>query len=497
MNSRVAEVAVVGSAIGYLALLASAMANLSFDIWGALILIPVYGVLGAVLVRGVFRSAPTHVATAMYCGLVIRLGGIAARYWIGFEAYDGFIDAGRYHEYAVQKAGAVWSGDASFVSVIPRQIGTPFVDQFTALVYTVTGGSQLAGFVTFSFLAYVGIICFVKAAVVAIPSLATRRYAWLCVLLPSVVYWPSSIGKEALMLFGLGIASYGIAVMLTHGRWGSSLLIVSAGLGFSALIRPHIAAIWVAAALPALVVAVMRQNKGAEGRRSNRAGLVFVLVVAAVSFSVLATVTVQFLAPPSYEEVSTTNSFTQIIDNTTARTGQGGSNFTPPSVSNPASWPYASVRTLFRPLPFEASGAAQLLSAAEITALLGLYALSWKRLRNLPRLVISNPYVTFVVAALFLTGLAYTSLANLGILTRQKSLIMALLALLACLPERQQSESSQSASSTNEGLADTPATSPDRSDVLVDSYSDPTDFEQSIVGTRRANATAVDEFWSS
>jgi hypothetical protein len=71
-----------------------------------------------------------------------------------------------------------------------------------------------------------------------------------------------------------------------------------------------------------------------------------------------------------------------------------------------------------------------------MTALLGIYVLSRKRLANLPRLIASNPYVTFAVTALFLAGLAYTSLANLGVLTRQKSLVMPFLLLLPCLPER-------------------------------------------------------------
>ncbi len=448
MSTRFGEVAVVGTGIAYLAALGWAIGNLSYDIWGALVVIPVYGVIGLAIVRRMFRGTHRPLATPLSWGLLVKLGGALARYWVGFEAYEGGIDAGRYHEFAADAAGKVWSGEESFITILPHSTGTEFLDHFTAFVYTLTGASQLAGFVTFAFLGYLGTIFIVKAAVIAIPSLAARRYAWMCVLFPSIVYWPSSIGKEAVVLLGLGVASYGIAALLTRGRWVSSLLIIGGGLGLAGLIRPHMAGIWVAATVPALVVAFVKNsrspNRGVTGRSVSKVGLLLVLVVAGVGLSILAAATVRFLSPAIDDEASTADSLTLILDETTRRTGQAGSNFTPPSVSSPMNWPYAVARTLTRPLPIEARGAAQLLSAAEMTALLGLFVLSRRRLANLPRMVVSNPYVMFVASALFLTGLAYTSLANLGILARQKSLIMPFLVLLPCLPERTWARSAES-----------------------------------------------------
>ncbi|HEY4333081.1 MAG TPA: hypothetical protein VGM78_10950, partial [Ilumatobacteraceae bacterium] len=106
----------------------------------------------------------------------------------------------------------------------------------------------------------------------------------------------------------------------------------------------------------------------------------------------------------------------------------------PPSIAKPYDWPFAVVRTLTRPLPIEAHSAFQLLAAAEMTALLVLCVIAAKRLRGLPRLLISNPFVAFVCTTLFIAGLAYSSFANLGVLTRQKSLILPLMLLLPCLP---------------------------------------------------------------
>lgn len=49
-------------------------------------------------------------------------------------------------------------------------------------------------------------------------------------------------------------------------------------------------------------------------------------------------------------------------------------------------------------------------------------------------MIVTSPYVAFAVTALFLGGLAYSSFANLGVLTRQKSLLIPFMLLLPCLP---------------------------------------------------------------
>ena len=99
------------------------MTNLSYDIWGALVVIPVYGVLGV-------AGSPPHVprrlrpvANVMCWGLLLKLGGAIARYWVGFEAYGGGIDAGAYHEFAVVEAGEIWSGQRSVFDAVPSGTG--------------------------------------------------------------------------------------------------------------------------------------------------------------------------------------------------------------------------------------------------------------------------------------------------------------------------------------------------------------------------------------
>jgi hypothetical protein len=138
-------------------------------------------------------------------------------------------------------------------------------------------------------------------------------------------------------------------------------------------------------------------------------------------------------------------SVTSILEETTRRTVQAGSSFTPPSIASPFQWPFAVVRTLLRPLPHEAVGLAQLLSAAEIAAFVLLLIVSYKRLLNLPRLLLTNSYVAFAMSTLFIAGLAYSSFGNLGVLTRQKSLVFPLMLLIACLPTRSEERAATAA----------------------------------------------------
>ena len=488
MNSQRGELAAIAAGLLYLVVLGWSVANVPYDIWGALVLIPIYGVTGILLMRRMFRGSQRAVATVMCWGLLIKLVGALARYWVGFEAYGGGTDASRYHNFAVESAGEVWSGDQSVIEVVPSGTGTAFLEHFTAFVYTLTGSSRLGGFITFAFLGFLGLAFFVKAAAIAVPGLALRKYAWFVVAFPSVVYWPSSIGKDAVVMFGLGVGTFGIAVMLSRGSWFGAVIFVGSGLGLAGFVRPHMAGVWLAAAVPALILAFILggRSKAIVGKRKtpNRFTVILIVGLAAVALSGVGSITTRFLDPGS-EETGTSN-FSDIIAETQRISGKRGSTFEPPSISSPASWPYAAARTLTRPLPIEARGIAQLLSAAELVALGGIYVVSWRRLRNLPAMLFTNPYVAFAMTALFLGGLAYSSFANLGILARQKSLLFPFMLLAPCLPMWQRRKP--------DGPLDASAAGSRRRQVVEETT--PARVAAGGAAVPRWTADDLDEFWS-
>ena len=97
----------------------------------------------------------------------------------------------------------------------------------------------------------------------------------------------------------------------------------------------------------------------------------------------------------------------------------------------------AVVRTLTRPLPTEAHGVFQLVTALESAALILLFLVNWRRVSALVHWQIRVPYVALAATVVFAGAMAYAHFANLGILARQRSLLTPLLLTIPCLPEWQ------------------------------------------------------------
>lgn len=72
----------------------------------------------------------------------------------------------------------------------------------------------------------------------AVPDGNHLLYGKLVLLLPSLLFWPSALGKDAWMVLGIGATAYGAARLFT-GRRGS-LLWITAGAVACGLVRPHI-----------------------------------------------------------------------------------------------------------------------------------------------------------------------------------------------------------------------------------------------------------------
>jgi hypothetical protein len=163
-------------------------------------------------------------------------------------------------------------------------------------------------------------------------------------------------------------------------------------------------------------------------------GTVLLVLVAGIGFLVVATAALNFLPSDAGDEAPVTDQFTGIFSEIEGRTTTGGSSFTPPSVSGPQDWPIAALRTITRPLLSEATDLATLLPAVEMTALVLVGVFSWRRLAHVPRLLLTTPYLVFAVLCVFTFGVAFSSIGNLGILVRQRSLILPLLLVCWCVP---------------------------------------------------------------
>lgn len=428
---------VVATGLTYLLFTAWAMTSVSYDVWGALIAIPLIAAMALPLVRYTFRGESRTILNIAILGLVAKLGGTLARYYVAVDAYGGAADSSAYHDAGRIIAGAAHDGSLTIIDLIPHSQGTGFIKELTGFIYTFVGSSKLAGFLWFAALGYVGAVLSVKAACIAVPGLLKRRYALLCFLMPSIVFWPSGTGKEAWMSLCLGAVSMGAARLFTGGSIGRVVLWIGLGAGGAAMVRPHMAAIWLAGVVLALVWAVLSGRVGVSTQRAGgrRALLIGVTIISLGALVGLAQVTLKYLNPPSESEASVTDQVSNVFDLTTRRTSGGGSELETVTVTGPLDYPEAIIRTLTRPMLYEASSLATLLPALEMTFFVGMLVYGWRSVLGLPRQLMRTPFVMYSTLVCIMFGLAFTTLANLAILVRQRSLVMPALLLFCCLPE--------------------------------------------------------------
>ena len=121
--------------------------------------------------------------------------GTLGRYYVAYVVYDGATDAERYNLAAAFQYRSWREGVVTWDLATAR--GTQYMELITTAVYTVIGPTTLAAFFVYSAFAFWGVYLLYRAFRVALPDGDHRRYAYLVFLLPSMLYWPSSIGKEA------------------------------------------------------------------------------------------------------------------------------------------------------------------------------------------------------------------------------------------------------------------------------------------------------------
>lgn len=422
-----------GAAVAYLLATTWAMQYTSYDVWGALIVAPVIGLLLTMVVRRTFTGSLLELRRAAYVGIAAKLVGTLARYWVAFDAYGGLSDSTEYHRVGRIIAGEFHRGELSVLQMLPHTTGTRSVGEITGLLYAAVGSSRLAGFMWFAALGFTGVVLMVKAACISIPQLARQRYAWLCFLMPSVVFWPSSIGKEAVMSLFLGAISLGAARLFKGGSLSVALAWIVAGSLGAALVRPHLAAIWLGALLVALLWTVV-SGRVTSLRGDRRIVLAVLAGAGMVGLSLVAKATIDLLSSSGEETDSLSTSVGDIFQLTADRSNGGGSRLDLVTVTGPLDYPLAIVRTLTRPLLPEATNLATLLPALEMTFLVGLALVSWRRWCSLPGLLRRSSFVLLCGVQCVMVGIAFSNFANLAILVRQRSLVIPSMLVLFCLP---------------------------------------------------------------
>ncbi|MEZ4866334.1 MAG: hypothetical protein R3C14_33765 [Caldilineaceae bacterium] len=383
--------------------------------WGAVtIYFFVIAVGGAVLYYSALRPVDPNFSPALFAlALLTKMLGCVGRYWMVYSLYDGASDAPFYHEQGQILTQYFKVFDFSVISTYQaRGDGTTMLCHVTGLLYTIMPVSAAGAFFFFAFLSFIGMVFCYRAVRIAWPNADTDNYILFIFFLPSILFWPSSLGKDAWILCWTGLAAWGWVVFTRRNNLFGLIWIVVALLLLQ-LVRPHIAAFL------ALSMGAAYALYSTRGQRSVFTWLVGLVVVGGLSYYMLLN-GASFL---EIDELSVTAIEDRMVEQQ-QRTTQGGSRYAAVSIFSPTGFVVGLVTAAIRPFPWEANSLPILLTSLETMAWLVLLwrqrRACWQRLRSIR----GDPMAGFALFYALAMFLALTSIGNFGIIARQR--VMAL-----------------------------------------------------------------------
>ncbi len=351
----------------------------------------------------------------LIAGVLMRIVGVLARHMMIFELYGGGSDAVGYFESGRIIADHFRSLDFSIIGSGrwgDREWGTQSLRYLSGLVLTFVGPSVRGGFLMFSLAAFAGLVCTVVAFARTNAAGSMRHAALLIFLWPTLWFWPSSIGKEAVLLLAIGLVTLGYVGRGERIRWFA----LATGLALAMAIRPHLAGVL------AVSVCVAEWTR----REWTFARMVQATLVSAVALYVV--ISSLDLLGLGGADLDTMEAF---IVQTGGQTNQGGSAFERAGMA--AAVPMAFITILCRPFITEANSSLALLSSLEMMAFWLLVFRYGRNLRSILRSWQANRVLRFAIpfTLLYVLMLGLT-FENFGIIARQRALVMpALLSLVA------------------------------------------------------------------
>jgi hypothetical protein len=291
-------------------------------------------------------------------------------------------------------------------------------------VQVFAGNSFQTVAVLFAFISFWGEYFLYRGFETAFPRHDLKLAGLLIFFLPSILFWSAAVGKEAIITFFLGIAVYGAALLMRAiTPWRP--LALCAGVAGVGVIRPHLGFITALAFLFAWVMG--KDVKGTWGLVTKT--LTVPLLLAGTWY--VASSATAFLA------VENIKSGMQEIRQVGAENSYGGSKFGVDA--SPIERALAAPVLFFRPFPYEIRNPQAAIASGEGLLLL---ILSWKRRRDLMWVLkhaLESQPALFVLAFLVIFSAVFSAaITNFGLLARERSVAVPMLAMLLCLrrPQR-------------------------------------------------------------
>ncbi len=341
----------------------------------------------------------------LWGGLALRVYGAVLREGMKADAAK-YYRFGTYHSkrFSEFDFSPFWDPDQFFAST---WIGSNVVTYPAGMMITILGQNIFAIFLMYTLLGYLGLVLYMKAFRNGLPAASDTGYvAWLC-LFPSLWFWPSSIGKEALMTLGLGLAVFGYLRSDKRTKW----FVLALGLGLVFSIRPQVVAVFAMA----VVLTTFLDFKQWTPVRVLQGLVLLVLGGVAMWYSL------QFAL-----ETDGASDIEDYISTNASLSTQGGSEVGAASLS-PLGVLGAIMNVLFRPFLWEAHNLAALFAAIEVLAMWLILFLRRRKIAAAFRIWRSHRALRFAVVftALYVVALGM-NLGNLGIIARQRVLMFPL-----------------------------------------------------------------------
>ena len=316
----------------------------------------------------------------------------------------------------------------------PNLRKTNFIFYLTGQIYSLLGPDLIAAFVVFGIAAFVGAYLWYRATASAVPSLNRKMYCALLFFAPSLAFWPSSVGKEAVMLLAMGLAALGTARLLS-----GSLLKGFLDRGAGRLV----------AVARATALAGIRDRRGRRSPTSSDAASGAKVTSASLKKPIgLARWHCSEYWPRARRREAlgmkdfSIASIEQELSDTSAQTSQGGSKIDSGSDSNsgqvhltPLSLPQGFVTVLLRPFPWEVESGSQIIASVECAFFAYLVVHRRRSVAASLRQLRASPFLFYCWVLLAFYAVAYSSFGNMGLLVRQRSLMLpAFFAIISVEP---------------------------------------------------------------
>ena len=344
----------------------------------------------------------------MAVGLLAKMAAAGLYITMVVRVYSYSADLSHY--FYVAQGMATNYAQTGLLTIPTPLYGTEFPPFLMQCIFVVTGISLPIAMVIFASMSFWGAYFLYRAFCIGFPD-ATRFdiVAALAFLMPSCVFWTASIGKDAVVMLGAGIAAYGFARV--HHRLGlSGYALLAAGLAIIMTVRPHMAGI--------LAIAFIFPHVFG----ANRTGLSGLALKVVGIPALIALTGLLVTRAETYVEMRDFSGGKAVVMQVARSNAEaGGSTYGGSLASRLALAPFL----LFRPFPFEVHNAQAAVASLEGLGLLVLFVRRRKVLYRTVSRLRSNPFAMFLALyTVEFTIIFAAATTNFGLLNRQRVMLL-------------------------------------------------------------------------